>query len=57
MPLMLFGPAATAGDVLPSPGPLPNGAYSIVAKGAAGWGRLLFAQSCPCPHGKAGCMK
>jgi hypothetical protein len=46
-PLLLFGPAATAGDVLPSPGSLPNGAYAISAKGAPGWGRLLFRQKCP----------
>jgi hypothetical protein len=46
-PLFLFGPAATAGDVLPSPGSLPHGAYQISATGEAGWGRLLFRQSCP----------
>jgi hypothetical protein len=60
-PLLLFGPTVPPGDgALSSPGPLPNGAYTISAKGAAGWGRLLFRQDCPCPHGKEGkdgCMK
>jgi hypothetical protein len=57
-PFVLFGPSATEGDVLPSPKPLPNGAYSLSAAGASGWGSLQFTQDCPCPKkGKKGCMK
>jgi hypothetical protein len=57
-PFVLFGPSATQGDVLPSPKALPNGAYSLSAAGASGWGSLQFTQDCPCPKkGKKGCMK
>jgi hypothetical protein len=57
-PYVLFGPSATEGDVLPSPKWLPNGAYSLSAAGASGWGSLQFTQDCPCPKkGKKGCMK
>jgi hypothetical protein len=63
-PYFLFGRAATAGDVLPSPEALPNGAYRLSATttGAAPWGGPPhFTQDRPCPGGKKGkkkgCMK
>jgi hypothetical protein len=53
-PFLLYGPAAATGDVLPSPGPLPNGPYYLLADGAPGAGKVRFTQKCPCPKGKKG---
>jgi PT repeat len=60
-PVFLFGAATAAAT---SPTALPNGRYSLAATGATiaaeEWGRLRFAQRCPCPggkKGKKGCMK
>lgn len=55
-PFLLFGSAASTHKA-----PLlPNGRYTVGAKGAPEWGRLVFAQACPCPKGmkgRKGCMK
>jgi hypothetical protein len=58
-PYYLFGDAA--GDVFPSPTPLPNGNYQLIwsndssSGGGGGGGSVVFAQSCPCPKGMKGC--
>jgi hypothetical protein len=62
-PVFLFGTSSAAAT---SPTALPNGRYSLSATtgatsaAAEEWGRLRFAQRCPClggKKGKKGCMK
>lgn len=59
-PYFLFGGDA-AGNVFPSPAPLPNGNYQLMwssggGGGSGGAGKVVFTQSCPCLKGRKGCM-